>query len=89
MERKCKTEITIETNRTYLIRTRRNPARTSCAKCLETSRMLPPEEIVAMSGISARAIYRAVEAGEAHFAETIEGCLLVCLKSLGIGENII
>ena len=34
-----------------------------------------------MSGISARAIYRLVEAGEVHFAETARGLTLICAAS--------
>jgi hypothetical protein len=32
--------------------------------------------------VGARAIYRAIEAGEIHFAETSDGVILVCLNSL-------
>lgn len=35
-----------------------------------------------MSGLSARAIYRLIEAGQVHFAETTDGFALVCPVSL-------
>src|SRR5687767_4678699 len=87
MGKKIRTEITIETDRTFLIRARKNIPQAWCAKCRETSGVVPVEEIGKLTGLSARTIYSAVEAGEAHFIETIEGLLLVCLKSLSIADK--
>jgi predicted site-specific integrase-resolvase len=44
--------------------------------------MLTPEEAAALAQVSSRTIYRRVEAGELHFAETPEEPLLICLDSL-------
>lgn len=44
--------------------------------------MLSPDEAAALTGVGARTIYRWVEAGLVHFAETAEGSLLICLNSL-------
>lgn len=44
--------------------------------------MLAPEEAAALCGVSPRTIYRWVEAGRVHFAETPDGRLSVCLASL-------
>ena len=42
--------------------------------------MLPPEEAAAISQVSSRAIYRAIEAGELHFVEL--PTLFICCDSL-------
>jgi hypothetical protein len=44
--------------------------------------MLIPEAAAAVAQVSLRAIYRWVEKGELHFAETPEGALLICQDSL-------
>jgi hypothetical protein len=44
--------------------------------------MITPSEAVMLTHVSARTIYRWVEAEKIHFAETSEGLLLICLNSL-------
>jgi hypothetical protein len=44
--------------------------------------MVTPDEAVVLAGISARAIYRRIETGKAHYTESGDGFLLVCLESL-------
>ena len=87
MRKKSRTEITIETDRTLLIRARKSLTEVWCEECREPGCMAPIEEIVALSGMSARAIYRAVKEGEVHFIETGEGLLFICLKSLAVAKN--
>lgn len=87
MEKKNKTEITIETDRSYIIRARRSLTQIWCVTCRDHRQLVPPEDVVALSGMSSRTIYRAVEDGKAHFVETVQGRLLVCLKSLGVAED--
>jgi len=40
------------------------------------------EQAAVMIGVSSRTIYQCVESGQIHFADTPEGLLLICLKSL-------
>jgi hypothetical protein len=54
-----------------------------CDACAGRVPMVTPEEAARRAGVSVRAIYRRVEAGEMHFQETAEGALLVCPDSLG------
>ncbi len=54
----------------------------TCAECSDPVGMLTPEEAAAVADVSTRAIYRWVEEGAAHFTETPEGLLLICLNSL-------
>jgi len=44
--------------------------------------MFTPGQTALISGLTAREVYRRVEAGEVHFIETIEGLVLVCFDSL-------
>lgn len=84
MAAKSKTQITIETDRMFIIRRRRVFVQAWCAICSEVVKMAPVEDAAALTRMSARAIYRAVEAGTVHFLETAEGRLLVCLNSIAV-----
>ena len=53
-----------------------------CSGCSEESSMVTPDEAALAGHLSARVVYRLVEAGQVHFAETREGTLLICLRSL-------
>ena len=74
-------ELVVERSEFFVSRPRR-AAPADCAECGPRARMATPEEAAALSGVTARTIYRWVEAGRVHFAETPEGALLVCLGSL-------
>jgi excisionase family DNA binding protein len=45
--------------------------------------MVTPDEAARLAGVTTRTVYRWIEAGKVHFAETPEGLLLVCPNSLG------
>ena len=49
--------------------------------------MVTADEAAELSGVSPRTIYRRVEAGSLHFAETNEGYLLICTNSLVPGSR--
>ena len=80
MERTSRTEITIETDRTFVIQ-RKRPTQTWCPDCAQRVPMVTPEEAVHSIGLGCRVTYLA-EAGRVHCADSPEGFLLVCLKSL-------
>jgi RNA polymerase sigma factor (sigma-70 family) len=82
MTNKSKTEITIETQRTFIIRRRPSLTPSFCDACKAITRFASPEDAAPLTGSSAREIYRAVEAGQLHFMETSERRLRVCLNSL-------
>lgn len=85
MKRKRRTEITVETDEQLVIRsTRRSPV-VWCPTCSEAGAMLPVDDAVVLTSLSANEIYHLVELGRVHHTETAEGFLLVCLKSLGEG----
>ncbi len=76
------TEITIETEQVVVIRRQAEINERWCDGCSAIVRMVTPEQVALLTQISARTIYRRVEAGELHFTETPEGALLICLDSL-------
>ena len=45
--------------------------------------MITPDEAAQLCQVSSRTIYRRIESGRLHFAETEKGFALVCLQSLG------
>lgn len=53
-----------------------------CEACGAQVEMLVPEEAARLASVTTRMIYRGAEAGLIHFAETADGLLLVCRKSL-------
>jgi RNA polymerase sigma factor (sigma-70 family) len=84
MTNKSKVEITIETDRRFIVRRRRRTQALWCRGCAEVVQMASPEDVAVMTGLIAREIYRAVEAGTVHFTEPPEGLLQVCLPSLAV-----
>ena len=65
-----------------VIRGSRKRQRVLCADCSEAAVLVSIDEAVKLAGISARAIYRLLEAGEVHFAETADGLTLICAATL-------
>jgi hypothetical protein len=65
-----------------VIRGSRKRNRVLCANCSEPVVLVTIEEAVTISGITARAIYHLLEAGEVHIAETAEGLTLICPATL-------
>ena len=79
---KRRTEITIESERLLIIRSRQTSARGWCPSCDKQVKMITTDEAAQLSHISARLIYRLVEADELHFIETTDKRLLICVNSL-------
>ncbi len=75
-------EISVEKSETFVIRRHREIVFGWCNGCRREVRMSKPEDAAQITGISTRQIYSAIEAGNTHFNESIEGVLLVCINSL-------
>ena len=82
MGKKRRTDITIETERVLVIRRRKGSALAWCQTCAQQVPMIKVDEAAALSQVSSRTVFRLVELGKVHFAETPEGLLLICLNSL-------
>ena len=81
--KKRRLEITVEKNWLVIRRGGAAPI-ILCDRCATPSVMLAPEEAAILTGVTPRALYRAVEAGRIHFREVQNGArqqLLVCLAA--------
>ncbi|MGB9180349.1 MAG: hypothetical protein WCB68_14040 [Pyrinomonadaceae bacterium] len=81
MKIRRRTEIQIEAERTLII-SRRRSLKLRCEACAGEVRMITVDEAAILTRNTARAIFRQVEAGAIHFAETPDGRLLICADSL-------
>jgi hypothetical protein len=81
MKRK-KMEIIIEREQVLVIRRLDAQQSRWCAECSGQAQMLSIDEAAALARLSARALYRRVEASQVHFMETEDGLLLICINSL-------
>ena len=75
-------EITVETERLLISRTRYQAVEAWCADCRQLVVMIRPDQAAAVSGRTLRAIFREVEADRLHFLDQPDGLLLICLNSL-------
>ena len=78
-----RTEITIETERSVVVR-RRQGARPSlwCNRCARTLPMLTIDVAARVASTTPLVIFRLAEAGRLHSAVTPEGRLFICSNSL-------
>jgi hypothetical protein len=75
--------ITAEKSETFIIRQEpRGQVRAWCGACGEEIECLTVEQAVTLTGLSAREIFRLVEAEGIHSCETAAGHLLVCPNSV-------
>ena len=79
-----RTVTTIETHEVLIVRRHAGVPALLCAACAGAGRMLTPQEAARLTGVSQRTIYRWMEDGRIHFAETVDGGLFVCLAPLSI-----
>src|ERR1700704_6103835 len=82
MKRTRRTRTTVEKHEVVVIRGSRKLKRGFCAECSEPIALVTVEEAVRISGISSRAIYRLIEQGRIHLAETPDGVALICPSTL-------
>ena len=81
MRQKRRTEINLEFEEAVAIRTR-TVLIANCRWCGRQTRMVAANEAAMMARLSARDIYRLVEAARLHFIEDQSGLLYVCSGSL-------
>ena len=82
MSKKRVTRITLETERLIWRRQSRGRAPLWCAGCGDETFLISVDEAALLTRLSARTIYRWIEAERIHFTGTPDGLLMVCLKSL-------
>jgi hypothetical protein len=76
-----RTEITIDTRRTMVIRRRPILILGWCEECMAEVRMIRPDEAARLINVSSRLIYQWMEEGKVHFTDDPSE-LLVCADSL-------
>ena len=81
MHKRRKTEISLEIDEAIAIRTNK-VAIAHCSGCRRLMRMIAADEAALIAKLSARDLYRLVEAGRLHFSENANGLLFVCYESL-------
>lgn len=72
----------IETHQVRITRRSGKQVYAWCRPCAATVRMIRPEAFARLTKISVRTVYRRVEDGQLHFAETPDGRLFICINSL-------
>ncbi len=82
MKRRKTTEIVVEREQILVIRKLDNAEPQCCPQCGDRATMVSVDEATPVVHLSARVIFQRVEAQQAHFTETPDGKLLVCLNSL-------
>ena len=55
-----------------------------CDECQQEVSWLTPNQVVALTGLSLREVFRRIEANTLHFSETAPGLLHICPNSLGL-----
>lgn len=80
MEIKRTHVMTVETRRQVVVRQSEADARGVCPQCAEQT--VSAETAAVLFNLGCRLVYRLVEQGEAHFAETEAGAVMICLASL-------
>src|SRR6266540_4656720 len=78
---KRKIQLTIETHQLLIISRAKGSTQGWYSECAGNGPLIKPEG-GGSAGVRPRTIYRRVEAGLVHFAESPEGWLLICLNSL-------
>ena len=79
---KRKIQLTVETHQLLVISRTSGSTQGWCSECAGNVPLIKPEAAAVLAGLRPRTIYRQVEAGLVHFAESPEGWLLICLNSL-------
>ncbi|CAN5341800.1 hypothetical protein BH18ACI2_BH18ACI2_04900 [soil metagenome] len=74
--------VTVKTERTFVFRSRGSVRVEWCADCGAEVGMMSVDGAAHRAGVSEMVIYRLVEAGRVHFAESPDGTMFVCLLSL-------
>jgi len=76
-----RTEITIETDRTFYISSPRIVV-SWCLGCSAQVNMITVDQAAVLCGVNSRTIFQWAEAGSIHVVETAEGRLFICPNSI-------
>ena len=80
--RKRTTKVTVETERTFIFRSRDDKQSGWCAMCGAEAEMLTLEAAARDASVSQLTICRRIEVRSLHITETADGRVFICLNSL-------
>jgi hypothetical protein len=63
------------------------PVMGRCDDCQAEVNWLTPNQVVAVTGLTLREIFRRIEADSLHFSESAPGALHICPNSLGLKQG--
>lgn len=75
-------QITVERERFVTVRFKDETGDFFCRECGKNVRFVSANAAALLCETTARRIFRRIEAGEIHFAETDAGAMLVCFRSV-------
>lgn len=84
LKRLTRIETIVEHDEVVVVRRTGKAVQFWCDECRELVPMVRVEDAAALLAATPRAVYRWVEAGKLHFAESERGLVLVCAQSLAI-----
>jgi hypothetical protein len=87
MSKKRRTELTFETE-VVLVQRKPHCFPVYCGVCPDSPQLVTTDEAALLTHVSSREIYRRVEAGQLHFAETADGKLSICPNSLSLSSPV-
>ena len=82
MRTRKRTEITIETDRIFVLSRRKVSVVSWCGECRQRTTMVTVDDAATIAGVTSRTIYRWADAEKLHFTETADGVLMICRASL-------
>ena len=78
LRKKRTTQTTTVTHEVMVTRRARIEISVWCPECAEQVRLVTLAEAVKMTGVSSRVLYRLIEEGRIHFAETADSVAMIC-----------
>ncbi|HEV2349221.1 MAG TPA: hypothetical protein VG028_05175 [Terriglobia bacterium] len=81
-KRRKRTEITVETEETFVLRSSAQVTKGWCPECALEVSMAMPEVASTILNVLPSSITKGIKAGQVHSPETPDGRRMVCLKSL-------
>ena len=58
------------------------PVLAECVECQQEVSWLTPNQVVALTGLTLREVFRRIEANSLHFSETAPGLIHICPNSI-------
>ena len=87
MTNRTRTQITIETRQTIVVRPPRDSFRAWCEQCIEVVVALTPESVMGVLQIPSSTIYELLASGQLHAVEAGSPAPLICSNSLSAGST--